>query len=215
MYNKVAESRDCMIKNIIFDLGNVVVSFQPQTYFIKHFKDIDKTRDICHAVFDSAIWYAYDQGLYTKEEMKAQFAKQYPQMQSEITYVLDHWVKLMDVIPATIQLMKDLRAQGYPLYILSNLSEESYRYLKQEFAFFSLVQGSVLSFEEKINKPDLRIYNAVLDRYQLCATETIFIDDREDNIEAACTLGIHGIVYKNEQQVITDMKYCIEKERVC
>ena len=77
-----------MIQNIIFDLGNVVLDFDPYAYFIKVFHEEERTRDICRKVFEGDLWNAYDQGLYTKRELGEQFFKRYPDDRKEIEIVL-------------------------------------------------------------------------------------------------------------------------------
>ena len=93
-----------------------------------------------------------------------------------------------------------LKAEGYRLYGLSNWSSETFPLVKDKYPVFQMLDGIVLSGEERIGKPDLRIYQILLDRYALKPEESVFIDDRLSNIEAGQQLGIHGILFANAQQ---------------
>ena len=200
-----------MIKNVIFDLGNVVTAFDPFSYFIHDFHDIDKTKEICHVVFGGDIWNRYDQGLYTKQELRDALVKQYPSWEIEIETILSKWVGLLKTMPKTVELMEALRAKHYHIYIMSNLSEESHRHLIKHDTFLAITDGGVFSYAEKINKPDPRLYHILLDRYQLKAHECVFIDDRKENIETAHHLGMYGIVYQNHEQMMKELTNCIEE----
>ncbi len=204
-----------MIQNVIFDLGNVVLDFHPYAYFIKVFHEEDRTRDICRKVFEGELWNAYDQGLYTKQELREQLCERYPDDVKEIETVLNEWLHILVVRPDTVRLMKLLKQKGYDLYIMSNLSEESYRYLKEQEAFFTWTKGAALSFAEKINKPDPRLYQILTERYHLDNASCVFLDDRIENIETAVRLGMHGIVYRNHQQVLHELRTLLGEELEC
>ncbi|MBS6374104.1 MAG: HAD family phosphatase [Erysipelotrichaceae bacterium] len=204
-----------MIQNVIFDLGNVVLDFHPYAYFIKVFHEEDRTRDICRKVFEGELWNAYDQGLYTKQELREQLCERYPDDVKEIETVLNEWLHILVVRPDTERLMKLLKQKGYDLYIMSNLSEESYCYLKEQEAFFTWTKGAALSFAEKINKPDPRLYQILMERYHLDNASCVFLDDRIENIETAVRLGMHGIVYRNHQQALHELRTLLGEELEC
>lgn len=204
-----------MIQNIIFDLGNVVLDFDPYTYFIKIFHEEERTRDLCHKIFEGDLWNAYDQGLYTKQELHDLFFKQYPDDRKDIERVLKQWLHILVVRPYTERLMELLKLKGYQLYIMSNLSEESYRYLIEQKDFFKWTDGAALSFAEKINKPDPRLYEILMKRYHLDCASCVFIDDRHANIETARQLGMQGIVYANHDQVLHELNMLLGENIEC
>lgn len=204
-----------MIKNIVFDLGNVLVSFQPKVFFLRMFKEQTKTDDICTKIFTHEAWSLYDQGVYQLIDLYRVYGEEYPDDIEDIKQVLLNWLKLLEVIPTTYTLLKQLKKEGYNIYILSNISKDSADYLKSTQDFFLYVDGTVFSYEEKLNKPDPKIYDILVNRYQLKVSETIFIDDQIGNIHQAQKLGIHGIVFLNIKQVEQEVRDIIRRMREC
>lgn len=100
----------------------------------------------------------------------------------------------------TSNYLKELKDKGYNIYILSDLSIDSYNYNKQ-FKFFDYITGGVYSFEIGTTKPNKNNYKVLLEKYSLIPEETIFIDDRLNNIEAANDFGIHGIQFTTLNKV--------------
>ena len=103
-------------------------------------------------------------------------------------------LELLQPIPETIALIEELKARGIRCYVLSNMSKEFYAELLK-FPVFELFDGAVVSFEERINKPDRGIYEALLSRYNLVPSESIFADDKIANTNAASLLGLHTVTY--------------------
>lgn len=204
-----------MIKNIIFDIGNVCVTFQPVAYFQSHFHDQVKARQLCEHIFQHALWRKYDQGLLNMEALKQAFLEVLKDDPTDVLFVLDHWKAIMQPIASTFALMQELKQKGMRLYVLSNISEESALYLKQRMSFFTLVDGEVLSYKEKLLKPDKAIYMRLLDTYGLCASECIFIDDIKENVEQSIQLGMHGVVYASESQVYAEVMHLMQEEFTC
>lgn len=205
-----------MIKNIIFDIGNVCVTFHPAEYFITFFHDQKKTEDLCTNVFTHDAWAGYDQGLLSLSDCREIYHQDYPEDKVNIDYILDHWMNLMKPIPSTITLMQEVLKQGYDVYILSNISKDSADYLKRTQPFFQYAKGAVLSYEEQVIKPDVKIYECLFKRFSLQPEECLFIDDVDVNIEVARQLGMNGIVYHNAMQVEEELKkyLCEEYENV-
>lgn len=193
-----------MIKNIVFDIGNVVMTFQPVQYFMNYFHDEEKTKRLCTQVFTDDAWDRYDQGILFMEDLKTHYAAAYPQDKEDIMVILDNWLKLMQPIPEAFELMQKSVKEGYQVYLLSNISQDSADFLKATQPFFAYAHGAVLSYEEKVNKPDARIFETLLQRYGLKAEETLFLDDNQPNITAASKLGIHALRVVSPQQMIED-----------
>ena len=184
-----------MIKNIVFDLGRVMVEFDPVAY-LRTFGYPEETVQELHEIIFGRDWYLHDRGDYrTIEDLRAALVKKYPAYQAELTAVLrGDWVKIHYLKTDTADYMAELKRRGYGIYILSNLSVESYEFIRR-YDFFRKVDGGVFSYQENSCKPEEKIYRVLLDRYGLVPDETIFLDDNPDNIVEANRLGIHGILF--------------------
>jgi 2-haloacid dehalogenase len=104
-------------------------------------------------------------------------------------------------VPGMKEWICELKNAGYKVYGLSNWSHETFPMVKDKYEAFSMMDGIVMSGEELIAKPDLRIYKILLERYGLKAEECIFIDDRKENIIAGEQVGIRGIIFEDCEQV--------------
>ena len=109
-------------------------------------------------------------------------------------------------IEQSVQVLSELKEKGVLLYILSNWSAETYPIAEKRFDFLSWFDGKVISGEAGIVKPDLEIYKLLIDRHDLNPNHTVFIDDREENIRAAESLGIHGIHFQNASKLRKDLQ---------
>lgn len=201
-----------MIKNIIFDIGNVLMSFDPFCYYKEIFQDEERTKEVCECIFSHEAWLKYDQGLYFMDDLNRIYHEIYPQFTKEIDVILNDWMQLMQPMPASFALMNALKQEGYQILILSNISKDSADFLKRTQPFFAWSDGAVLSYEEKIVKPDPKIYQILLERFNIKAKESLFIDDNRNNIEAARVLGIKGIHLNQPEYIERYVRECLEKE---
>lgn len=200
-----------MIKHVIFDIGNVLVTFHPVSYFKKYFDEATASF-LCDEVFASEQWRFVDQGILSEGEAKDYFLKKLPSYTVQLQMLFDNWKGLMTLKEETYALLKKLRDNGYCLYILSNIGEESYAYCIQHFPFFEDVKGGVFSYQEKVVKPDPAIYECLLKRYKLLPGECIFFDDEPENVKAACKMGIHAVLFRDAAQAEKDLADILAEE---
>ena len=162
-----------MYKNIVFDFGGVMVDFDPREYLVDLFGNSDIEDEVYALTFGSEEWQLLDAGRMTRREANRKMLDRAKTVGRafEVQGVLDDWMHI---------LRPRRRMQTLVEQLLALLMERDFR---------GLFDGGVASCEVKINKPDPRIYQALLDKYHLKADECIFIDDRADNIEAASALG--------------------------
>ena len=184
-----------MIKNVVFDLGRVLVDFDPAGY-IRSFGFSQEANDRLLAIVFGHDWYLHDRGDYlTIGDLTAALVKKYPDLAHEIKTVLTgDWVKIHYLKPESAAYLKELKARGYRIYILSNLSLESYGFISK-YEFLQYTDGAVYSYRENACKPEEKIYRALLDRYALIPDETVFLDDVPENIAGAEAVGIHGVLF--------------------
>ena len=177
------------MKNIVFDLGGVLFARDKS----KCTPELLEFFSFLRAPRMPLFWEEYDRGTSTLEEVTA-ISGMTGRPVETCAAVLRLAVDLQEPVKPTERLVGDLKAAGYRLYVLSNMSREFIDFLRR-FPVYGLFDGEVVSCEEHTVKPEPRIYEILLERYGLTPSETLFIDDREMNIEAAAALGIHGFVF--------------------
>ncbi|MBE6049717.1 MAG: HAD family phosphatase [Clostridium sp.] len=187
-----------MYKNIIFDLGNVLLTFDPEEYLNKIIDDKNKISIIYNAIFKSDEWPMLDRGTLTQEEAKRNIMSRYKDYAKSIELAFDNWIKsILTPIEDTVKILTELKEKGYKIYYLSNFHELAFDYVTSEFSFFKLFDGGIVSYKENLLKPEKEIYNRILDEYKLSAKESIFIDDMLPNIEGAKLAGLSTILFKS------------------
>lgn len=178
------------IKNIVFDLGGVVFARDPRKFepeFIKFFSYI-MLPEMPH------FWEEYDRGVSTYEQVLSDLAE-YNSCDRELAEKnLKRSILTQEEIPATKALIKDLKSAQYKLYVLSNMSLEFIEFLRKRDVY-KYFDGEVVSCEEHIIKPDAEIYQRLTSRYGLDVAETLFIDDRQQNVDAARNEGWQGFKF--------------------
>ena len=172
-----------------------MVEFDPVAY-LRGFGYPEELVQRLHEIVFGRDWYLHDRGDYrTIEDLRDALAEKYPAYAAELTAVLrGDWVKIHYLKTETADYMAELKRRGYRIYILSNLSVESYEFIRQ-YDFFRLPDGGVFSYQERSCKPEEKIYRVLLNRYGLVSEETVFLDDNPDNIAEAKRLGIHGVLF--------------------
>lgn len=180
------------MKNIIFDIGNVLLSFQPER-FLKQYYDEKTMGDLLTIIFCSDEWLELDLGNLTIDETINIFSKRNPHYKEEIYFILKHWTEMMTPIQENVDMAYKLKEKGYSLYILSNFHEEAIKEMYNKYPFFRIFNGGVISAYEHIMKPNPKFYQILLDRYHLNPHECLFIDDMLANVTIANRLGISSI----------------------
>lgn len=191
-----------MLKNIVFDLGNVLVKFDSNELIYSFFNE--RQEEVKSFYFDS-LWNEYDQGLYSVEEMIEKGVKQFPELELSIKKLMYHWTEFVIPLKDNVAYIKDLKRLGYNVYILSNIPEDDTKYLRS-LGVFDTIDGGVFSYEYKKIKPDPEIFHILLEKYNLKALECLFLDDRKDNVVAASNLGFETIEVKDSSKVIDLIK---------
>ena len=189
-----------MYKNIIFDLGNVLLDFNPRDYLKNKISD-DKLEDVFKAVFTSEEWIMLDRGTITEKEAINNIIRRNSTYIKEINLAFESWYDILKPIEESINILMSLKKNGYKIYYLSNFHQLAFAEVTKKNSFFELFDGGVVSYEEKLIKPEEDIYKLVLDRYKLNPSETIFIDDTKVNVDAANSIGIKGILFKDSEKL--------------
>lgn len=182
-----------MIKNVVFDLGNVLLSFIPSEYFDKKsYPENIKTR-ILSDIFHSEEWQMLDRGEITTEEVIDIIALRSSLKRDEIAHVFNLRTDILYPLDNNIKLLPILKKRGYRLYFLSNFPMDIFEEVTSGYYFFKYFDGGVISAHAKSSKPDSLIYKILIEKYSLIPEECLFIDDLEKNVKASETLGMKGI----------------------
>ena len=189
-----------MIKNIIFDVGKVLVEYDPDGMMKKLGFDEETLQTVNQAVFQNELWNESDRGVLSPEELLEAFIANNPAYEKEIRQVIDAVGDTISLMPYAVEWVKGLKERGYHLYILSNYAKYTYEKTSHKMEFLPYMDGVVFSYRCKLIKPEKEIYEYICKTYELKPEESVFLDDREDNVEAARNMGMHGIVFENYAQ---------------
>lgn len=197
------------IKNIIFDFGGVLMDWNPRYFFKAYFNDDEKMEYFLENIAQTAWNEEQDRGRTLSEGTEIQ-VKKFPDWEKEIRAYYDNWtVMLKSDIPNNVEVLRKLGKSHYHLFGLTNWSEETFPYALENYDFFQLFDGKiVVSGTEKLIKPDPKIWHVLLERYNLQAQESVFIDDNPKNIEIAQSLGfkiIHITPETNLEKELIDL----------
>ncbi len=192
-----------MIKNIIFDIGRVLIQYEPTAYLHSLGYDKKTVKELDSAIFKNKFWLQFDLGNYTYEQGIEYLQNENPHLKDEIARVLDrNWLDILEEKKETSDFLRKLKNENYKIYFLSNFSAEGFEFLYNKFDFFKLCDGKVISgYVHKI-KPDEEIYLHLLNEYDLIAGECIFIDDFDKNIDTANRLGFKTILFRNIEDCV-------------
>ena len=194
-----------MIKAVIFDIGNVLTDFAWQeTYKEKGLAGESYDR-VAKATVQSSYWCELDRGVMTFEEVMDKFVSFDKEMEDEIRRVLADTHGIVTGRSYAVPWVCSLKERGLSVYVLSNFSEKIWKDCKDALEFYEYTDGGIISYREHLIKPDPAVYKLLLQRYGLRANECVFIDDLEENIETARTLGINGIVFENYEQAKNEL----------
>ena len=187
------------IKNIIFDFGGVLMDWNPRYYFKGYFDDEEKMEFFLKNIATDEWNAEQDRGRTLAEGTKIQVAK-HLEWKKEIRAYYDNWtIMLKSDIPANVAVLRKLANTNFDLLGLTNWSAETFPYALEKYDFFQLFDGKiVVSGTEKMIKPNPELWNLLLNRYNIKAEESIFIDDNKKNIEVAENLGFICIHIKED-----------------
>lgn len=188
-----------MIKNIIFDCGNVLISYD-EHYISSFFADDENDVDLLARVAMSRkYWDAFDADTLTAKDYKDEVKKELPERLFEAACgICDKWTSHCPPMDGMRSLVRDISAKGTPLYLLSNFNQRLRTEIDIIFPELALFNGLVISGEIGIVKPNAEIYEYILNKYRLVPEECVFIDDNKNNIAACEEAGIVGYLFDGD-----------------
>ena len=200
-----------MIRNIVFDIGNVLIGFDAMDYLVSLFGR-EKAIRIAEAVFGSGYWQELDIARLSEEEILELFYSGAPDLRAEIKESFDRIGECVTRLDWPVPLVDSLKERGYRVYFLSNMSEHVKASNTAAFDFVSHMDGGIWSCDVHEIKPDAGIYGKLFEKYGLIPEECLFIDDHKENIDVAKKLGMKGIVYKDHDQLMADLGKALTKD---
>lgn len=192
--------------NIVFDLGGVVVRWEPKVLISQVFADLDVRKIVYQEFVGHPDWVELDRGTLTPEDAAARAARRTGLSQHEVLDFLWRVPAALVAIPDTVELLYRLRSRGHFLYCLSNMHLASIEHLEKAYTFWEVFSGKVISCRLSLCKPEPEIYSHLLETYQLNPTKIVFIDDVEVNLTAAGRFGIKTIRFESPYQCASQLR---------
>ncbi len=201
------------IKNIIFDFGGVLMDWNPRYFFKDYFGDDERMEYFLKNIAVDEWNAEQDRGRSLAEGTEIQVEK-FPDWEKEIRAYYDNWTTMLrSDIPENVEVLRKLAKTDYQLFGLTNWSHETFPYALANYDFFELFDGKiVVSGEEKLIKPNPKIWEILLERYNIKAEESVFIDDNLKNIEVAKSLGfitVHSTEHTNLEEELKQLGVAI------
>jgi len=191
-----------MFKNYIFDFGQVIVKFDPYYMTSRYMENEEDIKLSSEVIFDRLYWDKLDEGTITDEEVKSDIIKRLPKrLHKGAIMAYDNWYMNIPLIEGMEDIIFTLKKEGKKLYLLSNISigfADNYYKNRDVKRVLGLFDGLVFSGKIGLVKPNADIFNYLLNKYDLKAEETVFIDDSLKNIEGAQKVGISGYLFDGD-----------------
>ncbi len=188
-----------MVKNILFDMGSVLVRFEPTEFISRLDVTPEDAEALRREVFRSADWVRLDRGTFTQREAIDAICTRLPErLHGHVEQLVLHWDAERPEVPGMYELVKELSERGYPLFLLTNASIRHHSYWPN-FRFAPFFGDRImLSAEWKLLKPEREFYEKAIALLGFDPAESVFIDDQPTNIEGGERCGIPGIVFHND-----------------
>lgn len=196
-----------MIKNIVFDVGNVLVNYRWRELMeeLGFFEDLQKV--FGEKVFGNPFWIELDRGVLDEKDVIAKIREENSAYGREFDLIWENKEKLIEPYDYAVKMIDTLKKRGFCVYLLSNYPVSLFELHTEcgKFPFLDKVDGKVVSGFVKLVKPDREIYEYLLRTYDLKAEECVFLDDRKENVEAAKNIGMAGILFENYEQAWAEL----------
>ena len=192
-----------MKKNLIFDVGGVLIGYRWKEMFTDDFGLSDEEADdLGHRIFDDPIWPDFDRGTVEINALVEHYCNLNPKYEYYIKRMFYENDKMATEREAVWDRIDELKKKGYSVYILSNYSEYLYKKHTAHLPFRRLLDGGIVSYEVGAIKPEPEIYRQILAKYSLDPSDCIFYDDLERNVEAAREQGIESYLVRSEEELL-------------
>jgi 2-haloacid dehalogenase len=194
-----------MIDTVVFDLGGVLIDWNPR-HLLQHVADGPAATDELIVALDIAgAQRELDRGVPI-EQVRSRWRERYADHADIVERYFDQWDDtIAGALDDTVAILEELRSRPVRLYALTNWSGDLFRRNRARFTFLDWFDGMMISGDEQLIKPDPRIYRLLAERFDIAPATAVFIDDREDNVEAARAGGFTGVVFTSAGQLRRDL----------
>lgn len=194
------------VKNIVFDVGNVLVKWDPVSIIRNAFPEVQDHLQFTQQFFKTGLWYDLNLGKISEQEAILRYHHALNIDKPMLEQLMSKVKESLVPIEGSVALLEKLHELGFPLYVITDNTHEIMRYLKQKYDFWHMFRGIVVSAEVGYLKPSPHIYTHLLESYQLKAEETLFFDDVPANVEGAQAVNMHSIQFTDVPKCILDLK---------
>jgi len=202
-----------MIKNIVFDIGKVLNSFDWNPYIKDLLGDAEAIAAVERAIWKSGLWLEKDRGVIDEHEMLDKMLELEPGYEQELRLAMDNIQGCLGRKPYAIPWIGELKEAGYNVYYLSNMSKHVIKAAWEAFDFVPHMDGGIFSCDVLLVKPEPEIYEALTEKYDLEPAECVFIDDHQENVDAAAALGWHGLLFTSYIETHRKLAELLESTR--
>jgi 2-haloacid dehalogenase len=195
-----------MIRSVVFDLGGVLIDWNPRYLYRKLFAGDDAAMEHFLTHVCNNAWNLAQDGGRTWADATELLSAKHPEQRPLISAYRERWDEMLNgPIQGTLDVLAELKEKGVPIYALTNWSAETFPIAKERYEFLGWFRDILVSGEEKLIKPDRRIYELLLSRNGLTAAESIFIDDALHNVAGAQAAGMAALHFQTPEKLRSDL----------
>ena len=195
-----------MIKNIVFDIGGVLADYRMKEFLMEKGLDGPMIKRVLKASVMNPYWGRFERGEVTEEETLQAFTAADPEIERELRLAFTNLSGMLVSRDYAIPLVQRLKKAGYGVYYLSNYFKKAYDECGESLAFMPYMDGGIVSFKVGMTKPDQRMFSCFLERFGLTAESCLFVDDTEENVLAARSLGFFGLVFSGVDGLMEELQ---------
>ena len=196
-----------MIKNLIFDVGSVLIGYRWKEMLTNDFGIEDShAEEIGHRMFEDPIWEDFDRGSVDTDELIDHYCGLYPEDSATIKRMILEGERMMVRRDTLWKRIEELKESGFKIFILSNYSEFLFEKHTEPIPFMDKLDGMVVSYEVHMLKPEPGIYEHILKKYSLVPEDCLFFDDRQENVDAAIKMGIQSVQVTSEETLVKELE---------
>jgi putative hydrolase of the HAD superfamily len=186
--------------NVVFDLGGVVVTWEPERIIAAAFDDPEVRATVRDRIIGHPDWIELDRGTLPREDAVRRAAHRTLLPEADVDAFLRQVPHALVPVPSTVDLLRRVKVAGHSLYCLSNMHTASIEHLERSYAFWDVFDGTVISCRVHLCKPEPAIYRHLLETHRLNPADTVFVDDLDVNLNAAAAFGIRTIRFEHVAQ---------------